>query len=70
MRKYYQNEPKSNGFYSKNHLSKIKDRAFVVHLDEFRLIAPHWTTFYVKVINATYFGRFGFELISKEIKNS
>ena len=34
IQKYYQNEPKSNGVYSKNNLTKIKDGAYVINLDE------------------------------------
>ena len=29
IQKYYQNEPKFNGFYSKNNLPKIKDWAYI-----------------------------------------
>ena len=36
VRKYYQTEPKFNGVYSRNNLSKIKDEAFkVINLDEY-----------------------------------
>ena len=30
IQKYYQNEPKFNGVYSKNNLPKIKDGAYVI----------------------------------------
>ena len=33
IQKYYQNEPKSNGVYSKNSLSKIKDRTYIINLE-------------------------------------
>ena len=32
---YNQNEPKFNGVYSRNNLSKIKDGAFIINLDEY-----------------------------------
>ena len=35
MQRYYQNEPKFNGIYSRNNLLKIKERAYVINLDEF-----------------------------------
>ena len=38
IQKYYQNEPKFNGVYSRNNLPKIKDGAYVINLDEFKLI--------------------------------
>ena len=31
IQKYYQNEAKFNGVYSRNNLSKIKDRAYVIY---------------------------------------
>ena len=30
---YYQNEPKFNGFYSRNNSPKIKDETYVINLD-------------------------------------
>ena len=35
IQKYYQNEPRFNGVYSRNNLpNKIKDGAYVINLDE------------------------------------
>ena len=34
IQKYYQNEPKLNGVYSRNNLLKIKDGTYVISLDE------------------------------------
>ena len=47
MQKYYQNEPKFNGVYSRNNLPKIKDGAYVINLDEFKSIRTHSIAFYV-----------------------
>ena len=33
IQKYYQNEPKFNGSYSRNNSPKIKDWAYVINLD-------------------------------------
>ena len=33
IQKYYQNEPKFNGAYSRNNLPKIKDGSNVINLD-------------------------------------
>ena len=41
IQKYYQNEPKFNGLYSRNNLPKIKDRPYVVNLDEYKSIGTH-----------------------------
>ena len=32
--KYHENEPKFNGVYSRNKLSKTKDGAYIINLDE------------------------------------
>ena len=47
MKTYYQNEPKINGVYSRNNLAKIKDGKYVISLDEYKLIGPHWIALYV-----------------------
>ena len=36
IQKYYQNQPKFNGVYSRNNLPKINDGAYVINLDEFK----------------------------------
>ena len=35
MQKSYQNQPRFNGVYSRDNLSKIKDGAYVINLDEY-----------------------------------
>ena len=62
-RQKYQNEPRVNGVYSRDNLSKIKDGAYVVNLDEYSDIGTHWVALYV-----TYFDYFGVEHIPKEIR--
>ena len=34
IQKYYQNEPRCNGVYPRDNLTKIKDRAYIINLDE------------------------------------
>ena len=41
IQKYYQNEPKFNGVYSRNNLFKIKDEAYIINLDEYESIGTH-----------------------------
>ena len=38
IQKYYENEPKFNGVYSRINLSKIKDGAYVINLDKYESI--------------------------------
>ena len=41
IQKYYQNEAKFNGVYSRNNLPKIKDGTYVINLDECKSIKTH-----------------------------
>ena len=73
MQKYYQNEPRFNGVYSRDNLPKrnfveIKDGAYVIYPDEYSDIETHQVAFYVHNNNVTYFDSFGVEYIPKEIK--
>ena len=76
IQKYYLNEPKFNGVYSRNNLPKIKDGAYVTlcNLDEYKSIGTHWIAFYVTGNNkiayydTQYIDSFGVEYISKEIQ--
>ena len=66
--KYYENEKWFNGIYSRDNLpNKIKDRAYIINLDEYSEIATHWIAFYVRNNDITYFDSFGVDQISKEI---
>ena len=38
IQKYYQNEPKFNGVYSRNDSSKIKDVTCIINFDEYESI--------------------------------
>ena len=68
IQKYYQNELRFNGVYSRDNLPKIKDGAYVINLDEYSDIGTHWVALYVHNNNVTYFDSFGVEHIPKEIR--
>ena len=69
IRKYYQNEPRFNGVYSRDNLQeKIKDGAYIINLDEQSDIVTYWTALYSLNNGVTYFDSFGVEHNSKEIK--
>ena len=38
---YYQNDPTFNGVFSRDNLQKIKDRAYIISLDEYSDIVTH-----------------------------
>ena len=68
IQKYYQNEPRFNGVYSRDNLPKIKHGSYVINLDEYSDIGTHQVSLYVQKNNVTYFDSLGVEHISKEIK--
>ena len=68
IQKYHRNEPKFNGVYSRNNLSKIRDGAYIINLDEYKSIRTCWTSLYVNAKNVTYSDSFGVEHIPKEIR--
>ena len=70
MQKYYKNEPRFNGIYSRDNLPKIKDRAYVINLDEYSDTGTHCVALYMQNNNNSviYFDCFGVEHIPKEIK--
>ena len=67
VQKYYQNEPRFSGVYSRDNLPKIKDRAYIINLDEYSDFGIHWIALHVNN-NVTYFDSFGVGHIPKEIK--
>ena len=69
IQKYYQDEPRFNSVYSRDNLSdEIKDRAYIINLDEHCGIGTHWIGLYVRNNDVPYFDSFEVEHISKEIK--
>ena len=74
MQKYYKNEPRFNGVYSRDNIPKIKDGAYIINLDEYSDIETHWVTLYVQNNNnnnnnVIYFDSFSVEHIPKDIHN-
>ena len=71
IKKYYKNQSKFNGVYSRDNLpDKIKDRAYIINLDEYSDIGTHWVALYVKNNDITYFDSFGIEHIPEEVIKS
>ena len=66
IQKYYENEPKFNGVYSRDNLPGIKDGAYVINLDDYSDIGTHWVSLWVN--NSNNVNSFGVEHIPKEIK--
>ena len=68
IQKYYQNEPRFNGVYSRDNLPKIKGGVFVINLDKYYNIGTHWVALYVQNNDINYFDSFEVEHIPEEIK--
>ena len=69
IQKYYKNEPRFNGAFSRNKLpKKIKDEAHVINLDEYADVRTHWVALFCNTKEIVYFDSFGVEHVTKEIK--
>ena len=69
IQKYYQNEPRFNGVFSRNSLpKKINDWAYVINLDEYADVGTHWIDLFCNRSEIVYFNSFGVEHVPEEIK--
>ena len=69
IQKYYENEPRFNGAFSRDNLpKKIKDGAYVINLDEYADTGTHWIALFCKKNEIVYFDSFVVEHIPGEIK--
>ena len=69
IQKYYKNEPRFNGVFSRNNLpKKIKDGAYVINLDKYADVGTHWIALFCNRNEIVYFDSFGVEHIPEEIK--
>ena len=65
----YKNEPRFNGFFSRNNLhKKIKDGAYVINLDEYADVGTHWIALFCNRNQIVYFDSFGVEHVPEETK--
>ena len=72
IQKYYQNEPRFNGVYSRDNLlehssTEIKDGAYAINLEKYSDIGTHWVALYVQN-NVTYFNSLTVEHLLKGIR--
>ena len=69
VQKYYENEPRFNGVYSRNNLpGKIKDGAYLINLDEYADVGTYWIALFCNGNEIVCFDRFGVKNVPKEIK--
>ena len=68
IQKYYQNEPRFNGVYSRNNSpKKIKDGAYVINLDEYADVGAHWIALYIKILKLLILRVLGLNMFLKKI---
>ena len=54
IQKYYKDEPRFNGIFSRNNLpeynsiEKIKDETYIINLDEYANVGTQWITLFCK----------------------
>ena len=69
IQKYYKNEPRFNGVFSRNNLpKKIKDGAYVINLDEYADVGIHWIALFCNRNEIVYLDSFGVQHVPEEIK--
>ena len=68
IQKYYQNEPRFNGVYSRDNPPEIRDVGYVINIDEYSNFGTHWVALYIHNDDVTYFDGFEVEHIPKEMK--
>ena len=69
IQRYYQNELRFNGVFSRNNFpKKIKDGVYVMTLDEYANVGTHWIALFCNRNETLYFNSFGVEHVLEEIK--
>ena len=68
IQKYYQDESRFDGVFSRNNLpKKIKDGAYVINLDEYADVGTHCIALFCNKNKIVYFDSPGVEHVPKEI---
>ena len=69
IKRYYQDEPRFNVVFWRDNLpKKIKDKAYVINLDEDADVGTRWIALFGKKSQIVYFDSFGVEHVPEEIK--
>ena len=69
IQKYYKNEPRFNGVFSRDNMpKKIKDGAYIINLDEYADAGTPWIALFCYRSEIVYFDSFGVEHVPEEIK--
>ena len=67
IHRYYKNEPRFNGVFSKNNLPiKVKDGVYVINLDEYADVSTNWIALFCNKNEIVYFDSFDVEHVPEE----
>ena len=70
IRKYYENEPRFNGVFSRDNLpKKIKDGAYVINFDEYADTGTHWIALFCKKMKLFILVASELNIFLKKLKN-
>ena len=69
IQKYYKNEPRFNGVFSRNNFpKKIQDEAYVIKIDKHADVGTHWIALFCNRNEIVYFDSFGIKHVPEEIR--
>ena len=66
---YFNYNPRFNGVFSRNNLPRMKERGYVIDLDDKNSKVIHWVSSFIDRNTAAYFESFGTEYNSLEVLN-
>ena len=70
IQKYYENEPRFNGVFSRDNLpEKIKDWTYVINLDEYEDHGTHWIALFCKKLKSFISIVLVLNIFPKKLKN-
>ena len=70
IQKYYENQPRFNGVFSRDNLpKKIKDGAYVINLDEYTDTGTHWIALFCKKLKLFILIALELNIFLKKLKN-
>ena len=64
---YFKYEPRFNSIFSRNNLPRIKDGAYVIHLDDKNSKGTYWVSVFIDRNKTVYFHSFGIGYFPQEI---
>ena len=71
IQKYYENESRFNGVFSRDNLTKkINDRAYVINLGEYKDTGTHWIALFCKKMKLFILIVLELNIFLKKLKNS